>query len=155
MEHRQSDPASVGKSQGAQGTQKRLLIQSKGSGMTFQVWNLMEKRFLINREGSPGRGTVCKRLGGEWSNIYSFLHIPGESVLLMHFQKQGSLVLEVCGPRALLFYLHGTWAKPYLAEPVSSSGNGTDESSYHWFVLKIHVDHQVGMLCIESGMWQR
>ena len=37
MEHRQRDPASVGKSQGAQGTQERLLIQSKGSGTTFQV----------------------------------------------------------------------------------------------------------------------
>ena len=70
----------------------------------------------------------------------------------MHFQKQGSLALEVCGPRALLFYLHGTWAKPCLVEPVSSSGNGTDVSSYHWFVLKIHVGRQGGMLCIESGM---
>ena len=70
----------------------------------------------------------------------------------MHLQKQGSLVLEVCRPRALPFYLHGTWAKPCLTEPqFLPSGNGTDESS-HRFVLKIHVDHQVGMLCIESGM---
>ena len=71
-------------------------LRAQGWFSRCETW--WKKRLLINREGSPGRRTVCKRLGGERSNIYPFLHISGESVLLMHFQKQGSLALEVCGP---------------------------------------------------------
>lgn len=60
--------------------------------------------------------------------------------------------LRVCWPRALSLSLCRTWgSKSCLLEPVSLSGNWTNESSYYWFVLKIHVDLRRRMLESPEG----